>query len=81
MINCPILLYLLSLLLCSVLSVIITIWIERKRKIDRWVMEIDRFSKYWFGKVKETIKKHPSLMRPDEITIRINPNTEKDNEE
>lgn len=80
MINCPFWLYLLSLILCSVSSMIITILIERKRKVDKWVMEIDRFSKYWLGKVKDTMKNHPSLIRPDEITIRIKPSEEEDNE-
>ena len=80
MINCPFWLYLLSLLLCSISSMIVTILIERKRKKDRWVFEIDRFSKYWLGKVKETMKKHPSLVRPDEITIKIKPDKEEGNE-
>lgn len=79
-VNCPIWLYLLSLILCSVLSVIVTLFVERKRKIDKWVLEIDRFSKYWLGRVKETMKKNPSLVRPDEITIKINPDSEENEE-
>lgn len=70
-VNCPIWLYLLSLILCSVLSVIVTLFVERKRKIDKWILEIDRFSKYWLGRVKEGIKKDPSLFRPNEITIKV----------
>lgn len=70
-VNCPIWLYLLSFILCSVSSIIIAICIERKRKVEKWIFEIDRFSKYWLEKVKEGIKKDPSLFRPNEITIKV----------
>lgn len=81
MLNLPIWLYFLSLIMFSLASAFITILIERKIKIDKWVMEIDRVSKYWLGRVKETMKKHPSLVRPDEIVIKIKSDSDEEDEE